>query len=230
MAGLWNGGSSLETERFVSLTEVFLGFLFFGFLAFLGKTHWKILLAAWGMLSLGIFAFSNLPSFDLVSWRAEGKAIQEKLTLGDGRLYWGSHNDRSLALGLPDIWGDDPLVPKRFSDFMAYRKDGPVNPSPDVQMLNLTPVKCALTRLAFFINRKDGQDQIAPSPFTRLPRAFLVGDWRKTAGPAETLPALSEKNFNPQKEVLLEEAPRSAPPRERGKRKNNPRGSFHGPP
>ena len=211
--GVWGDGGPGSMEKFISLSEASFGFLLLGFLDATGRTQWKIAAALLGMMNLGFFAYSNLPSFDVNAFRVEGETLQAKLkpALDDGRVFWAAHNDRSLAFGLPDIWGDDPMVPKRYSDFLAYRKGAPLDSTPDEQTLNLTPVKGALARLVFLIGTKNGQTQVTPSPFTPLPRAFLVGKWRETSGLQETLEALSQRDFNPRKEVILEENPDPLP-------------------
>jgi hypothetical protein len=193
-------------------------FFVFGILGWPGKIPGKIALALLGMLNL-CFAFGHLPSFDVPSYLAESQPLQAALapSLTDGRVFWMAHNDRSMALSLSDIWGDDPLVPKRLSLLLASRTDSSASSTPDAQYLNLTPVKAALTRLAFLIDRVPGGFQPKTCPFPRLPQLMLVGGWKLCTNTKEGLDALSQDGFDPRKEVVLEETPDPLPVQNKGK-------------
>ena len=206
-------------ECLASSSLAALGFLIFGFLGWSGRTSGKIALAFLGMLSLWLFAQSHLPSFDVQAWQAEGEPLRTALgpNLGDGRVFWAAHNNRSMSLGFSDIWGDDPLAPKRLGAFLTYRKEPIANASPDTQFLNLTPVKAALTRLAYLINRKPAGFEPSPWSFPRLPRLLLVGGFQKVTDIKEAFEALSAPSFNPQSKVILEETPDPLPVENGGK-------------
>ncbi len=175
--------------------------------------RWTLALSLVGILTLWGFAFSRLPAFPVGPFLAEMKTVKSNLpqNLEGGRLFWSAHNDRSLSLGLPDIWGDDPMVPKRLSAFITYSKNPSPNSAADTQVLNLTPVKGALTRLAFLIDKKNGQFQANPSPFPQLHRAFLLARWKTVNSLPRALETMSRPDFEPSTEVILEREPFPTP-------------------
>ena len=190
----------------------------------LERTPWSwalALLALFGMLQLFHFAGFCTASFDSDKWLLEGQAAREKMgtALGDGRIYLEANNDRAMVLGIPSIWGDDPLLSKRLQAFMAFRPNAATTPAtaPDTQVLNLTPVKMALTRLVFFLSQGLDEIKISPSPTPRFPRITLIGGFYKANDVKEALEILSQPSFNPQSEVVLEGTPDPLPVENGGK-------------
>ncbi len=202
----------IDAARIVNLAGASLLFLAFGLLwswTSLGAVR-KIALAFLGMANLWAFAGANLPTFDAQQMKSREAEIQKALSpqLGDGRIYWTSHDDRALSLGLPDIWGDDPLLPRRYNYFMTYTGN-PLNPSfaPDTQKLTLTLSKIRLVRLGYLLDTKSEGLHITPLPYSRLPRAFLAGRWKQVGSAQEAMENISRPDFDPGAEVLLEESP-----------------------
>jgi len=179
------------------------------------------LLALLGMTQLFDFAKFCTTSFDAQKWLLEGQAARDKMaeTLKDGRVYWQANNDRSMVLGTNSIWGDDPFPSKRLQAFIDFLPDKPATPaaSPDVQVLNLTPVKMALTRLAFLLSQGPEGIQINPSPAPRFPRVTLVGGYRQAKDMKEALELIAQPGFNPQGQVVLEGTPDPVPVENGGK-------------
>lgn len=186
------------------------------------RAHWALfLLALFGMLQLFQFARFCTVSFDAQKWLLEGQSARDKMaqTLKDGRVYWQANNDRSMVLGAPSIWGDDPFPSKRLQAFIDFLPDEPTVPavSPDVQVLHLTPVKMALTRLAFLLSQGPAEIQIASSPVTRFPRITLIGGFQQAKDMQEALGMVSQPGFNPQSQVILEGLPDPMPVENGGK-------------
>ncbi len=217
MGWFWMGDWPCKEACMASAGFAALFFMFFGFLGWFGKAPGKIALAFLGVLNLWVFAQSHVPSFDVQSWLAESEPIRAALgpNLGDGRVFWSAHNDRSMGLGFPDVWGDDPMVPKRLSAFITSGER--TGQSPDTQFLSLTPAKSSLTRLGYFIDKKGDQFQVTPNPFPRFPRVFLVGGWHQASGLKDALELFNQPGFNPQTEVILEGTPDPLPEENGGK-------------
>lgn len=216
------GLSAFHTDNTtVGLSWALAGFTFLFFGLFGASPNWKVktILAFLGMLELFCFAAFNTPSFNAEEWLGEGQAAREKMgtSLGDGRVYWGANNDRTLLISAPSIWGDDPLPPKRLQAFVAFQLNAPPLPPPsiDSEVLNLTPVKMALMRLGFFLSQRAGQIEVTPNSVPRFPRITLVGGFQKAGDMNEALEILSRPGFNPQSEVVLEGTP-DPPPVENG--------------
>ena len=212
----------IDAARIVNLAGASILFLAFGLLwswTSLGVAR-KAALAFLGMANLWAFAGANLPLFDAQGMQSRESEIQKTLSphLGDGRIYWSAHDDRSLSMGLPDIWGDDPLVPKRYNYFMAYTGN-PLAPSasPDTQKITITLPKIRLVRLAYLLDTKNDGLHITSLPYPRLPRAFLAGQWKKVGSAQEALENISQPDFDPGAEVLLETTPAILPEENGGK-------------
>jgi hypothetical protein len=178
----------------------------------------KYALVLMGMLNLWVFAATHLPSLNARDFQSKENSIRQTLSpiLGDSRIYWMAHDDRSLSLKFPDIWGDDPLLPKRYNDFVTYSGDPlkDISSSPNDQKIFLTLPKIRLLRLAYILDEKNGGLQINRLPFHPVPRAFFAGKWEKVDNSKQVMEAVSRPSFDPLSEVLLEETPDPIPQEE----------------
>ncbi|HVZ79179.1 MAG TPA: hypothetical protein VHE12_00100 [bacterium] len=219
-------GDFRGSSKFLVLSQVFLALLAAqgaqGFLEAgtspLARTL-RFLRNPWGLSILLAVSFIPLfdlarlcsPSFDAEKWGAEGERAAEtwKGKLGDGRIYMKGNNDRSMLLGAPSIWGDDPLVPRRLERLLAA--GAPKPRTADGTLLNLDAHKMAVTRLAYWVEEgPDGlQARALHSPW--LPRFLLVGAYLKVKDLDEGIQALGQPAFHPVSQVVLEEDPDPAP-------------------
>ncbi len=213
----------IDTARIINLAGASVFSLIFALLwiwTSVGKAR-KYALAILGMANLWAFAGANLPTFNAQGMKSRESAVQKTLSphLGEGRIYWTAHDDRSLSMGLPDIWGDDPLLPKRYNYFMTYTGNPLPEPSssPDTQKINLTLPKIRLVRLAYMLDTKSDGLHITSLPYPRLPRAFLVGRWKFAGDPKEAMETISRSGFDPGAEVVLEKTPAILPEENSGK-------------
>ncbi len=212
VAGTWMTGGM---ERPLSLAGAFLGFLLLGLLGRTGKPQWKVALALLGMGSLLAFAGANLPVFGAQELKSGESRVQDTLAsvLGEGRIFWTAHDDRALSVELPDIWGDDPLIPKRYDYFMGYG-GGPAQgeaSTADAKKIYLTSPKIRLTRLSYILENRNGETGLTRISAQSLPRFFLVGRWKGVATAKEAMDYMSQKGFDPGAEVVLEQAPAISP-------------------
>ncbi|HUO57191.1 MAG TPA: hypothetical protein VMV05_03345 [bacterium] len=211
-------------SKFVIFTQLALAFLaglgLQSLLAEKGPRSWPrylgLSLGALGIAQLWYFASSCAPSFNSARLQEEAEYLKANLSprLGEGRVFWSSHDDQALALRVPDIWGDDPFRPKRYSALLRYRDASipeslpPQGVDPETyEPLYLTGPKMRLIRLAYLLESRDHQLAITPAPVPPLPRGFLVGKWRKVSAGEDTLRAVNSPDFDPGTEVLLENSP-----------------------
>ncbi len=213
--------------QFRNLTRASVLFLFFGAIWMMARPRlsFRYALLLLGMGNLWFFAQSNMSFFNSRDLLAKYNAAEKSLNpaLGSNRVYWVDEGDRSLFLRDPDIWGNDPSRPERYALFMTY-----LNGSFQYERPFLTPLKEKLTRLSFIISDKEDYFKTGGLPYrfigdnrvglfldplsdNTLPRAFLVGRWEKMRDPGQPLEFLDKADFDPAREVLLENNPEPIP-------------------
>ena len=177
----------------------------------LARDSWRPALALLALLDLWFFARSALPFFDPSFLERDRDVIAEKLgpLLEGRRVYWEGNGDLSLLSRTPDIWGDDPSLPKRYSRFIASTDS---DPFPD----RLTDVywnahKALLMRLAFVLRGNDADLRAVPVPGPTLPRTLLLGRWEFLPDQRRALAETLSPSFDPFHQVVLESVPDPLP-------------------
>jgi hypothetical protein len=126
---------------------------------------------------------------------------------GEHRILNPDNPNLAMSMGWRDVWGYDPLIPRRYGEFMAWmqqadmmqivRNDLQFRDHPLLRMLGcrymLTPVegRMVLTDL--------GGDV--------MPRAALVGQWVVEPDRDRAFSILGQPGFDPQRLVVLERDP-----------------------
>jgi hypothetical protein len=112
-----------------------------------------------------------------------------------------------MSAGWRDVWGYDPLIPRRYGELMAYmqqvdvtrivRGDLPCRYHPLLKMLGcrymLVPV--------------EGRLELAELTGDIMPRAALVGEWVVEADRDRAFAILGQPVFDPRRLVVLERDP-----------------------
>ncbi len=207
----------LSAAKIVNLAGASILLLVFGLVWMarpLGEGR-KYALALLGMVNLWAFGWSNLSGFnakEMLTWQS---GIRDNLAqnLGDNRVDWVLNGNRALSTRLPDIWGDDPLVPKRYNYFITYSGNPSADESedPSAKKVNLTAPKIRLIRLMKLLVYKNGGMNLNEMTYPLLPRAFLAGRWKWEGTPQDLMNDISRPGFDPGDEVLLEKAPTPLP-------------------
>ena len=122
--------------------------------------------------------------------------------------------DAGLVLGVPEVWGYGQLVPRRWAELLFASQGLPPQAAGASLIIRRDHNILRLLRARFVLRR-------GASPVRRLapplPRLLLVRSWRLSRGRDETLAAVLAPDFNPEKTVILESAPRPEPdPKGRG--------------
>jgi len=126
---------------------------------------------------------------------------------GDHRILNPANPNLAMSMGWRDVWGYDPLIPRRYGEFMAWmqqvdlvqivRNDLPFRYHPLLRMLGcrymLTPV--------------EGRVALAELTGDAMPRAALVGQWAVEPERDRAFAILGQPGFNPRRLVVLERAP-----------------------
>jgi hypothetical protein len=126
---------------------------------------------------------------------------------GDHRVLNPYNPNLAMSMGWRDVWGYDPLIPRRYGELMAWmqqvdimqivRNDLQFRDHPLLRMLGcrymLTPV----------------EGRIVPSELTGdlMPRAVLVGEWAVEPDRDRAFSILGKPGFDPRRLVVLERDP-----------------------
>jgi len=179
-------------------------------LYFLG-VHRRI--AVYGMVALAVlelfvFARANRPTFEMSQLQAGYDRVSQFCLQnpGDNRVY--GIGAKSLVTDGLEIWEDEPMVPSRYARFVCASQGIAEN-----RLFSVSPVftkfskSFGLIRLKYLLT-DDGQTlHSLVLPFPVMPRMALIYHWDILSDPAAELKAITDKNFNPSHEVLLETDP-----------------------
>lgn len=183
----------------------------FGFVALLFQAcarvpHRRILLVGFLSVELFIFARSLRPSFPVESLaRPE---LEELLARdpGDYRIMDLDYLDVGLVVHQSSIWGFDPLVSKRYAEFMALTQAA--EPAAAGQHITFREYHALykMLRCRYWLHREAGELESTVVAGT-LPRFLLVGCYEVIQGRDAILTKLASPQFEPITTVILEEEP-----------------------
>lgn len=172
--------------------------------------NWGILLLCVG--ELFIFARMNRPTFPISDWQNKIAALKEFYSShpGEDRVY-GTSSD-SLVAGGRDIWEYEPLVLRRYGQFVASSQGLEDNRLYSVMPVfsRLTPI-FGLVRLRYILEENPKGLQFQELPFPRLPRFKLFSQWRVLPDPETARRALFAPRFDFFRKLILEKAPPFSP-------------------
>jgi len=116
--------------------------------------------------------------------------------------------DAGMVLGVPEIWGYGQLVPRRWAELLfASQGYEPEKAGTSLIVRQAHPI-LRLLRARVVLRRIAPMVRLLEPP---LPRLILVRNWTLTGGRGETLAAVLDPAFNPQKSVVLESPPEPKP-------------------
>lgn len=174
---------------------------------------------ALGIMEVFFFNRAYLTTFQLEDARRPEIAAALQRDPGDYRILALDAPNSAMSTGALDAWGYDPLVPRRYSEFMAFSQKVPLDtPAVDIPLNRWDPL-LALLRIRYVMAPSAGGGLAVEGPFPHLPRALLVSGFEMAGGSREQiLAAMREADFDPYRTAILEETPRfpgGEPPRDR---------------
>jgi hypothetical protein len=187
------------------------GALFFSLVGgcFLLKNNirkWGILLLCVAEMSL--FASLNRPTFSISSWENKTAALQEfNSAHPDGLRCYGTSSD-SLIGGGEDIWEYEPMVLRRYGQFVAESQG-----LEDNRLFSVMPVFTSFTRifglirLRYLLNETPQGLSCQQLPFPTLARFQWINDWEIPPGKEAVRKELFKPNFDFFHKVFLENEP-----------------------
>jgi len=169
--------------------------------------------AAWALVILGIgemlwFANSSLASFSLADTVPTEVADFLATRPGDYRiLELPYQSNGAISIGAYDIWGYDPIVLRRYAEFMTYSQGGDLdNADMYVSFHQSSPLFRLLRTKYVFRNRLPVGEIKDP-----LPHLLLLGGWAKETNRNEALASMNSASFEPDRLAILESDPVPAP-------------------
>jgi len=126
--------------------------------------------------------------------------------------------NQGMAFGSNDLWGYDPLVLKRYAQFMHFALAGhdPKQANQYLPKLSFPPILNMLRAAYVFQNNKSEPVKPLPEPLERLE---LIYKYTLPANDSALLNTLISADFNPKEMVLLEEEPNLKPTQAHAKNK-----------
>lgn len=160
------------------------------------------------LLEVYFFDRAYLATFPIEDARRADVAEVLKRDPGDYRIHVIDVPDSAMSTGASDMWGYDPFVPRRYSEFMAFCQGVPLDtPAAEIPIRGWDPL-LALLRVRYFFAHAAGGGPAVEGPFPHLPRAVLVPEYQVVDGPRERiLAAMRERDFDPYRTAIVEEAP-----------------------
>ncbi|MBJ80386.1 MAG: hypothetical protein CMH60_03625 [Myxococcales bacterium] len=118
--------------------------------------------------------------------------------------------NQGMTFGAQDLWGYDPLVLKRYAEFMHYAlaRNPPEKANQYLPALSFPPILGMLRAAYVFQNNK--QEPVKPLP-NPLKRAQLIHQYRVEKAPQQILEDLVSPEFNASTTMILEEEPSIQP-------------------
>jgi len=120
--------------------------------------------------------------------------------------------DGGFLLGVPDLWGNDPFVLRRYAEFMAFtRGKDPNQASQTLSPFEGVPPLYAMLRCRYFFKLlKDNHIGAFVATAPPMARAQLISGYSVPGGRDAIFAALS-RDFDPRRTVLLESEPSPRP-------------------
>jgi hypothetical protein len=179
------------------------------------KRRWNYAVYAIILLALAeltVFALPLRSTFDLTDIKLPQPFKEEISRLpGDFRIFNTFDRNGGMMAGLFDIWGYDPGVSRRYSEFMSFTQG--LDPGSATQEIKFSRVNrlFSLLRLRCVIQRDGNQPQMMVLTEPVLPRLLLVRNFQVVKDRDSILRLLASSEFDLNRTVVLESPPQPLP-------------------
>jgi len=169
-----------------------------------------------GLLAVAIvemfwFAHSARPTFDSakVINRDEKSFLDQRP--GDYRVLNRFHPNSAMSIRVPDLWGYDASVVRRYAEFMAWSQGAdPDGATQDVNFKWVDPL-LAMVRLRYVLLPQPQNFQEFETETPPLSHALLISKYRVRESRDAIFSDLRTPDFDPRSEVILEKEPDPIP-------------------
>jgi len=168
-------------------------------------------LAALGIVEAFCFAHAVRPTFDSRTIvNAEEKSFLDEHP-GDYRIIIPRNPNSAMSLRVPDIWGYDPTVVRRYAEFITWTQGGdPNNATLYVKFTRFDPLYTML-RLRYVFGQHANEVETAEAPIPPMPHLQLISNYRVLQNRDAIFDALRSDTFDPTREIILESEPEPKP-------------------
>jgi hypothetical protein len=180
------------------------------------SARWTCVLAVLGMAEMLAFAHMasmHQPLDPYPKLIQQFRAIYRKY-LGDYRVENRVMVNSAMSLGASDIWGYDPLVPKRYSEYMNFTQEKRSGAADTFYILWKGHNSFPMLRLKYTIVRQDDGSSLVSGPGELpkpLPHLLLVKDYQVLTSRDAIFAQLSSPSWDYWHNVILESEPDPKP-------------------
>src|SRR6516225_107190 len=185
------------------------------FAALLVASKWNAR-ALYGIAVIGAaemfwFAYSARPSFDSTSVIDRGEKLFLDAHPGEYRILNRFNPNSAMLLRVPDLWGYDASVVRRYAEFVAWSQGG--NPDKATQDVNFTRIDplFAMVRLRYVLLPPTENSRLFEVETPPLPHLLLVSKYRIANDRDTIFNAMHSPDFDPTTMAILESEPSPAP-------------------
>jgi len=169
--------------------------------------HWAAILVAVACAELMIFDRTMVTTFDPIVSRPPIMTAWFNTSPGDYRVIQnGSPTNATMAYKAFDLWGYDPMVLRRYSEFVIASEHGDVNSAGMYAILHHPAESFRLLRLKYMFEWSGATPSIATVD-GGLPHALLVYQFRVITGRDKIFDAILDHGFSGRQDVILEKDP-----------------------
>jgi hypothetical protein len=168
-------------------------------------------LAVLGIVEAFCFAHTARPTFDTRTIvNPEEKSFLNDHP-GDYRIINPFNPNSAMSVRVPDIWGYDPTVVRRYAEFITWTQGGdPNNATPYVKFTRFDPLH-AMLRLRYVVGQHANKLETGEPPVPPMPHLQLISNYRVLQNRDAIFDALRSDSFDPTREVILESEPEPKP-------------------
>ena len=162
-------------------------------------------------VELLVYARYTRPSFDAAErLRAADQVSAFMKQMGDDARVLSNEPYVAMSAGAYDLWGDDPMVLRRYADLIAFTQGRSLD---EVQIMAISrvPRLFGMLRLRYLLRLDGARVHATATSLVEMPRATLVPNWRLVADRDQRFAAMADPNFDPRDTVLLEAEPDPLP-------------------
>src|SRR5262249_37466674 len=117
----------------------------------------------------------------------------------------------AMSLGVPDLWGYDASVVRRYAEFVAWSQGGdPNKATQDVNFASIDPL-FAMVRLRYVLLSQTGNSGLFEVGTSPLPHVLFVSKYRIANDRDSIFNSMRAPDFDPSNIAILESEPSPAP-------------------
>lgn len=164
------------------------------------------------LIEILIFARSFRPTFDAGLLEPPEALKSVAAETGNARILNLYNPNIAMYLGTSDLWGDNPGLPRRYAEFMAFTQGADPNQASQYVAFKKAHPLFNMLRCGYFFTVSPQEKRMALSRNQNiLPRVLLMQNYKVINQRGDIFSEMSKPEFNPSKMVILETEPQPRP-------------------